>query len=242
MNNFTTLFEAFHYKFIISTRAGGHSKGNFSTQNLGLNTDDSQSIVLKNRREFFAKVLPIQKELVHGEQVHGKDIREVEKPGYYRHTDGFIAASSNLALSVVVADCHPVFLVDPVSGYFSLLHMGWKGTAAGILQNSLQLLRSKGVAIHDLYFTIGPGIGFDKFEVGPDVKKYFSPDFYSGSLNSKGNLNLGGFIIDQFVKAGGRSEYINDKRECTYVNSKKYFSYRRDGKNSGRMLALAWKQ
>ena len=230
------------FEFVVSTRQGGLSRGNFSSLNLGLNSSDKPDNIKKNRRLFLGSVLNDDHELVYAKQVHGCHIANAEDVNPTIEADGFFTNSKRFALSITIADCHPVLLAHEESGNFALLHMGWRGTAAGILNNALNMFLGKNIQVKDLVFIIGPGIGYDFFEVGPEVKRHFRKKFWSGLPDGKGFLDLGASIIDDFLSAGGLHTSVRDSRECTYANTSKYFSYRRDGQQSGRMMALAWRK
>ena len=241
-NMIETLSANSGFEFVISTRQGGVSPGNFRSLNLGLNTSDNPEYINENRLKFLSSVLKDNRQLVYAKQVHGSHIVSAENVNLTTEADGFFTQSKRFALSVTIADCHPVLLAHKESGFFALLHMGWRGSVAGILNNALNMFLEKNIQAKDLIFIIGPGIGFDFFEVGPEVKRHFRQKFWSGLANEKGFLDLGASIIDDFLSAGGLHSSVSDSRECTYANTSKFFSYRRDGQQSGRMMALAWRK
>jgi copper oxidase (laccase) domain-containing protein len=107
--------------------------------NLGLNTGDDIVLIAKNRKRFLKKIKADGDSLVFARQVHSGEVKYVRQSGYYLDVDGFVTDNKNLLLSLTVADCFPVFLGDRGTGLFSLLHMGWRGTAAGILKNAVDI-------------------------------------------------------------------------------------------------------
>ena len=242
MNSFETIADKGPFKFIISTRIGGVSTRPYGSLNLGLNTADDSESVKKNRSDFINSLGLDISDLVYANQIHSAHIEEVRSPGNYENTDGFFSFSNSLVLSITIADCFPVFLGDPESGAYALLHMGWRGTVSGILPRAMNIFEEKKIKTNSLIFAIGPGISAEFFEVGPEVKQKFSSDFWTGYPDNKGYLDLGAAIIDQFYSLGGKQSMVIDKRECTYIKKDKYYSHRRDNGVTGRMLALAWKK
>ena len=87
---------------------------------------------IEKRKEFVESLSLDHNGLVMPKQVHSNQVQMVKKPGILDSTDGVISNRKDIVLSVQVADCIPLFLVDRETGYFGLIHSGWRGTAAEI--------------------------------------------------------------------------------------------------------------
>jgi YfiH family protein len=224
-----------------SRRQGGVSRGIYSSFNLGWNTGDSAETVERNRRFFFNE-LGIKKErIAFAEQIHSANVGIADKPGIYRKTDAMICSKEDLFLSVQTADCFPLFIYLPNKKIVAIIHAGWKGVALGIIKNVFQILyHDFYVQPADLYVAVGPGIQSECFEVGEDVCKLFPTDYLKDSpVRNKKYLNLQGFIIHQLINELSvikKNIYVDPS--CTKCGAKDYYSYRRDGVQSGRMMGI----
>jgi purine-nucleoside/S-methyl-5'-thioadenosine phosphorylase / adenosine deaminase len=175
-----------------------------------------------------------------GLQVHGADVREwrarpAGEPPYARRrgtedlerVDGHATRLPRLALMVLVADCYPVALAG--GGRAAMLHCGWRGVAAGLIERALAGFEDPPAA------AVGPGIGACCYEVGPEVLEEFSdlPDAVSGRM-----LDLRAVIGHRLAAAGvGPVQHVE---ACTSCNQDLFFSHRRDGGVTGRQAGLVW--
>jgi len=151
--------------------------------------------------------------------------------------DGLLTDRPGLLLTVTVADCLPIFLVDPGRGVIGLLHSGWRGT--GIVQNAVELMRSRyGCLPEDLHVTIGPGIGGCCYRVDPQRAALFGSRFGQGAVR----LDAGAPYLDLRAANLGLLEAMGVRRvtvvrDCTACTPQ-LASYRRDGARFVRMLAF----
>ena len=210
-----------------STRVGGFSDGPYESLNLGILTEDDRDRVLSNR-EHLAGVLGIG-EVAMGLQVHGADVAMWDAPSTELiEVDGHVTDRPGLALLVLTADCLPVALAAP--GRVAMLHCGWRGIAAGIIARGLEAFDEPPVAV------VGPGIGQEHFEVGPEVLEAFAdvPEAADGRM-----LDLRA-VAEARLRAAG----VEDVRHvdlCTYEREDLFFSHRRDGGVTGRQAGLIWR-
>ena len=108
-------------------------------------------------------------------QVHGSATLTFEEPARKRRTrilgtgDAILSNQPDVLLVVASADCVPVVLADPVTGWFAAVHAGWRGTALRVLDAALDALESLGVAPRNVSAAFGPSIARDRYEVGPEV-------------------------------------------------------------------------
>jgi YfiH family protein len=114
-------------------------------------------------------------DVVRLKQVHGARVLIFEEPPRERRNlllgdgDALIACRPNVLLAVASADCVPVVLADPVTGWMAAVHAGWRGTALRVLDAALDALEARGVAPRNLSAAFGPSIARDRYEVGPEV-------------------------------------------------------------------------
>ncbi len=146
--------------------------------------------------------------------------------------DGHGTESPGLLLAVTVADCVPVYLVDPIRRQVVLLHAGWRGLAAGILRVGLDLLRLKGSPVEDLLLHCGVGICGRCYEVGSEV---FAQCGLTPPEEGWGLLDLRAMLTDEARAAG--VVHISTSQFCSKHDSAHFMSHRRSGGNDGRMVA-----
>ena len=205
--------------------------------NLGFNTDET-SKVIQNNREVLAKALDTElADIAFANQVHGSDIAEVNEGGIYDKVDGFITSQKGIALAIQVADCAAVLLGDPIAKVIAAVHAGWRGAVAGIVPKVIEKMMAKGSEPEDIRVFISPCISLENFEVGMEVAKQFPPQFVDRESFTKPHVDLKGFITDQLVSSGVREKNIEADTHCTF-DQENLYSYRRNGKQSGRMVGI----
>ena len=237
-----------HHGF--STRIGGVSKSPYNTMNLGFTTEDNIENVRENQKRFLealgVKGVEISHliRLVHGNLVISYE--ELSSKDIPFEADGIITSQKNIPLVTTFADCVPIIIADPQKNITGVIHAGWRGTVASIASKAVdKMVEVYGCKLENILAGIGPGIGFDMFEVGNDVISMFL-DKYSKwedlttriSNTDKWKLDLlqlnRRILLDRGIP--DRNIVIADL--CTYKRNDLFFSYRRDGKRSGRMAAV----
>jgi YfiH family protein len=150
--------------------------------------------------------------------------------------DALVTERRGLLLAVTVADCVPVFLVDAERGTLGLAHAGWRGTAAGVVERTLEVMGDLGSRVDSLFVHMGPSICGKCYEVGPEVPKALGLAPTTDSL-----LDLRRAVGDRVLTAGIGPSRLTVSEGCTRCESDRFFSYR--GENSGqRMCAfLGWR-
>lgn len=237
----------FHFS---STRLGGVSEGNFASLNLGNYSDDDPRRVTQNRQLLCdALSIPVE-QMVTVRQVHGSEVlkvdsslmalplseREVATTGF----DALICNVPNVCIAVSTADCVPVLLFDPMNNVVGAVHSGWRGTSQNIVGKTIDQMHAwAGTHPMNLIAAIGPCISVDFYEVGPEVLAVFEgASFNVSSLfkiqNNHLFLDLRVAVLQQ-LKAK-MVENIEVSPHCTYAESELFFSARRQGIHSGRML------
>lgn len=175
--------------------------------------------------------------VVHGHQVHGTAVRlHVEAaPGLSisPDTDGHVTRTPGVLLAVSVADCVPVSLVDPGRRAVALLHAGWRGIAAGILERGLEALVERlGASAADLHLHLGPAICGDCYEVGPEVQRGLGlPE-----PSAPEPVDLRAELARRAERAGLAPERITISTHCTRCGGSPFFSHR--GGRAERQVAV----
>jgi YfiH family protein len=217
-----------------STRRGGTSDSPYDSLNLGLNTGDAPERIEENRLRFFNASGVEEDGLVILKQVHGDSVHVAESPGTIADADASITAGPGLFLSVQVADCVSVFLVDPVKKAAGLAHAGWRGTEKAIAaKTAAKMAVAFGCSARDITAFIGPSIGPCCCEVGEETASLFPSRYVVG-----GRLDLWRANEDQLVDAGLRRENVIQSRLCTACHGEWFFSHRASGGKTGRMLGI----
>ena len=173
-------------------------------------------------------------------QTHSNNVVICTESGGISNTDGMIT-NEKLVLTIQVADCIPVYLVDHVAKIIGLLHAGWRGIANGIVLNGIQKLIQLNSNPQNVIVFLGPSIRKCCFEVGFDVARKFDSFFVCNGRKGGRMVNLQGIVHSQLMESGVNQNKIIDINECTFCLGEKYHSFRREGKSAGRMIAiLGW--
>jgi YfiH family protein len=241
-----------HVHAVCSTRSGGASHAPYDSLNLGDHVGDRVEAVASNR-ELFAQALGARPVFLN--QVHGQHTVELARgmPDGCA-ADGCVARTAGIACTVMVADCLPVLLTTTDGHLVAAAHAGWRGLAGtdglGILEAVLRHL-CEAAELPDAGATmawLGPCIGPEAFEVGPEVKSAFeSVDGAAAMLfkphgEGKWLADLPGLARCRLRALGVTRIYGNDGggEWCTVSNPSKFFSHRRD-RRSGRFAASIWR-
>jgi YfiH family protein len=231
-----------------TTRLGGVSKPPYAALNLGSHVEDTAADVQTNRCRLWNALSFAEAEVALAEQVHGRNVVRVSKGGPpVPDADALISDTPHLLLLLFFADCVPIYLIDPVMRAIGLVHAGWRGTAAGIVAGTVQAMQEQfGSQPASCLAAIGPCIGGESYEVGVDVADQFRDKVSVASgdilrlrdaVTQTYSLNLRQVILDQLLCAGLPAENIAICQEDTFCNKRDFFSYRRDGRRTGRMAA-----
>jgi len=224
-------------KALITTRAGGVSKGPFASLNLGLRAGDDPQAVAANRDRLHS-LLPQQPRWLR--QVHGASAVEADALEGRPEADAGIARRPGTVCAVLVADCIPVLLADRAGTTVAIAHAGWRGLAAGVIENTACRMA---VDPRGLIAYLGPGIGPGAFEVGADVRDAFLARDADAAAAFTPHA-AGKWLADLFLLARqclrrARVHEIHGGELCTYSDARRFFSYRRE-RTTGRMAAVIW--
>ncbi len=215
-----------------------NNKSDLPGFNLGFNTKASIEEVSENRA-FLAKEIntPLD-DIAYAKQIHGIGIKEVSSGEFAGDYDGLITTEVGVALAIQIADCAAVLLCDADQKVIAAVHAGWRGAVEGIVPKAIDLMLKKGSNPGNIKVFISPCISLNKFEVGEEVAKKF-PDFVVDSKSfGKPHVDLGVFIYWQLTENGILEQNIENNEACTFTDESQFYSYRREGEKSGRMMAI----
>jgi YfiH family protein len=159
--------------------------------------------------------------------------------------DASVARVAGTVCAILVADCLPVLFCDRSGSIVAAAHAGWRGLAAGVLENTVSVIRSRGVPAQDILAYIGPGIGPNAFEVGADVHQAFvsrdagATESFRPHASGKWLADLPALARRALERCGVHDVYGGNL--CTYFDARRFYSYRRE-KLTGRMAALIWRE
>ena len=251
---------------VFTTRAGGISKAPYDSLNLGRPSADAPSDVDVNRARLQVALghAPVFMQQVHG--VHSAELRTSPERDAMPsiQADACVTVQSAVVCAVRVADCLPVLFADSQGAGVAAAHAGWRGLAAGVLENNFRHFEAlcmrtvgpsrgttaSGFASRTLAW-LGPCIGPQAFEVGSDVREVFvaqdasATRFFQAKAGDKWLADLPGLARARLRAIGVSRIYGNDGSSawCTVANPLRFFSHRRDSVRlggSGRMAACIW--
>jgi len=225
---------------VISTKRylGEKSKvfsNGYDSFNIADHVLDHLEIVSENRKKLI-KLFNLPSEPRYLNQIHSDkcirfDASECEGDALYTNRKNEVCA-------ILTADCLPIFISDTLGQEVAVIHAGWRGLLEGVVEETIKSFVSKSLVAH-----FGPAISQDSFEVGEDVRDhYISKDdsFQSSFKTHSGKHFLDLYSAAKLVLNNFDVYKISGGSECTFKQKDEYFSYRRDGKNSGRMANLIW--
>ena len=224
-------------RFAMSTRIGGVSPEPLG-MNLSYRVGDDPANVAENRKRLFGSLGLTESGSAIPHQCHSSNVQIVSGPGEYDACDGLITEVLNLPLVVMVADCLPIVLFEPVKQVIGLVHAGWRGTTQGIAAEAVGLMgKHWGGMASEVVAYLGPSAGVCCYEVGGDVAQLFSLDEIQ-QRDDRLYLDLKKANIDQLLGCGMKEDNIEVSPFCTICHPELFHSYRRDKTLSGRMMAV----
>ena len=200
---------------LVTTRDGGVSLAPYASLNLGQHVGDDPAAVAENRACTDAPDVPPD-----------ADAGFTRQPG--------------VVCAVMTADCLPVLLTDRSGSVVAAAHAGWRGLCNGIIEATIARMA---VPANDILAWLGPAIGPDAFEVGPEVRAAFMAHDPTAA-SAFAAIPDGKYLADIYLLARQRLNAcgvtdVHGGDACTVTERERYFSYRRDGR-TGRMASLIW--
>lgn len=230
-----------------TTRACGVSSGAFSSLNLSYGNGDEREAVARNR-DIACDALAIPRDkLATIHQVLGADVVEMERKSDYHakaKADAMFTATDDLYLMTLSADCLLILIYAPDKGIVANAHASWRGTVGEIAAKTVAAIKERyGVDPSRIVAALSPCIGPCCFEVRDDVAEIFAERIpyasaYAERRDGKTFFDLRRINIHQLTAAGVREESVDTTNLCTKCNPDLFYSYRRDGAETGRFGAV----
>lgn len=238
----------------ITTRHGGVSTGAFASMNPGEYSGDKAECVKENRLLLSEAMGFPSEKLVIPYQVHGAEMRFLtssflswpvsEQRAFLQGVDAVVTDVPGICVAVTTADCVPVLLYAPDRKLIAAVHAGWRGTVQHILAKTVRcLVEQYGCNPVIMQAGIGPSIGLEAFEVGEEVVIAFReagidlfPIMKRHAGTGKAHIDLVEANRRQLLEAGFPDANIEISGICTYTNDADFFSARRLGVKSGRIV------
>ncbi|HAF02123.1 MAG TPA: peptidoglycan editing factor PgeF [Methylophilaceae bacterium] len=227
-------------KAIQTTRKGGVSQAPYDSLNLGSHVKDDPVAVAHNRQLLNAFV---PTEPVWLNQVHGIRVIDAALSGCVEQADAAFTRQTSVVCVTMTADCLPVLLCDKQGTTVAAVHAGWRSLCDGVIEATVAAMPAENTS---LMAWLGPAIGPDAFGVGDEVRmqfiekdanaeKAFMPkaDKWLGNLYQIAIQRLNQVGVTQIYGSG------IDQQWCTYTDTERFFSFRRDG-DTGRMATMIW--
>jgi len=218
----------------VTTRHGGTSGAPFDTLNLGLHVGDDPASVVSNRARASTAFGVALGALVFARQVHGAaaalvgpDDRgrgTVSEDDAIHGTDILLTVSPGVTLAILVADCVPIALVDPVARVLAAVHAGWRGTAAGAVGRALLAMEDCGADVGRVHAFFGPAVHPDRYQVSEEVIRALSAAASPAALEAAAARpdGPGHWLVDlvaanrqQLVRCGVRNDHIAESGTTT---------------------------
>jgi len=249
-NSFNKFTNIAHF---YTDREGGVSLGNYSSYNLSPYSGDNSYHVSTNLNDLSKKLGVEPDRIIIPFQTHGTEIRKIdssffqlsmlEKSAYLNGVDALITSTPKICIGITTADCVPLLFYDTQKNVIAVAHAGWRGTCAQIAEKTVQsLVENYQSNPADIFVTIGPSISAEVYQVGKEVVECFENAGFD--LSKIVQLKDEAFFLDlwkanqlSLEKVGILSQHIETAGICTFTQHDKYFSARRLGIKSGRMLS-----
>jgi len=225
-----------------TTRLGGCSSAPFEGLNLSFGVGDEADAVRRNRAHLASRLgLPEPPRWLR--QVHGARVVDAGNAATGVAADACVARRPGPVCAILTADCLPVALCDRAGSCVAIAHAGWRGLAAGVLEATVgALARPPG----EFLAWLGPGIGPGAYEVGEEVREVLvggdpgARAAFAPSPRGRWLADLYALARRRLHRLGVFAVYGGD--HCTFSDPHRFYSYRRDGRATGRMASLVWLQ
>ncbi|RYE95096.1 MAG: peptidoglycan editing factor PgeF [Myxococcales bacterium] len=229
------------------TREGGVSAGPFASLNLSATSGDDPALVAENRARAAARLGVAPAHLLVPSQVHGVEVALVDDASQAdevarREADALVALPGPvpLACGVRVADCVPVLVAERNSGAVAAVHAGWRGAVGGVVEAAVARLRELAGPDARLLAAVGPHLSVTAFEIGEEVAAQLEAAAPGQPVvvrapGRRPHGDLRRLVAWQLARAG--VEQVDHLEGCTLSEPERFFSFRRDGAQSGRHLA-----
>jgi len=222
------------YEVVFTTRVGGVSEGPYASLNLGRKSGDDVERVDENRRIACESIGADLEKLALNYQVHSDRVLRAAPRVRGEQADGLWTDEPGLPILALSADCLPIALARADRGEpaVAVLHVGWRGLLAGIVEAGARALGDR-----ELAAAIGPGIGPCCYDVGEEVAAPFRERFGDDVVHES-RLDLW-TSAERTLRAAG-VERVKRFDRCTACEPETFFSHRRDAGRTGRQGVIAY--
>lgn len=236
-----------------TTRHAGVSKGNYGSFNISPYSGDGIENQTENLNRLAQKInLPVEN-IIFPYQTHGNEVFIVDKDFLNLNSnnrslllsgkDALVTNLPEICIGVTTADCVPITFYDPNQKVIAVAHAGWRGTLQNIVRNTIDvMIQHYGSKAADIYAVIGPSISVEAYRVGEELYQNFKlagfpvHDIFK-TIDAKLHLDLwraNQWLLEQI---GVPSNQTQISGLCSFKNNEDFFSARRQGIKSGRMLS-----
>jgi YfiH family protein len=228
-------------KALVTTRHGGSSIAPYESLNLADHVGDDVACVAHNRA-LLARECRLPDKPFWLSQVHGCSVVSPDSASPGCQADAVYSDQPGVVCAVLTADCLPLLITDRKGKEVCAVHAGWRGLAAGVVENALQRFSSPA---QELLVWLGPAIGPAAFEVGDEVRERFlshrqdAAEFFT--ITRPGHWLADIYALARMRLNAAGVGFICGGDFCTFNQESLFFSYRRDGK-TGRMAAMIWRE
>jgi YfiH family protein len=188
------------------------------------------------------KITCIHRPVVSLRQVHGDECVVITSKDKLRREykgDAILTNRKDIFISIQVADCVPVFMLDEKRKVIGLIHAGWKGTLLGIAKRTIEKAKKQlGCEPGDFTIWFGPSIRSCCYRVSDDVAILFDDKGVCSSAKRGASLDLVGINRKQLADCGVKESRMFATNSCTCCEEKLFYSYRREKENTGRMIGF----
>ena len=228
-------------------RHGGVSPAPWDSLNLGGTVGDDRKIVIENHRRMFkAAALPFET-MFDVWQVHGREVvcAEAPRPLEVEHQKADVILTNKVGITLVMrfADCVPIFLFDPIKEVIGIVHAGWQGTVKKAVSAAVEAMTAHYQSNpEDVIAGIGPSIGVDHYEVGPEVisaaKQTFGEKVNDLLLLDDGQTHFDLWKANKILLQESGVNSIEVAGVCTACHTDDWYSHRAENGRTGRFGAL----
>ncbi len=224
------------------------TKQGWGNDGLARFTGDSPEVYGSFRLELAHAFKLSPEQLIFPRQTHSNQVQLVSQPtetADLAETDALITNQPNICLCVQTADCVPILLFDPVQQVIAAVHAGWRGTVSKLVSKTIhEMQRSFDTFPEDIIAGIGPSIHLHVYEVGKDVIRAVRENFTEhrnllkpAMADGKAYFDLWAANKALMVEAGIPEDQVEIMGLCTYSHESLFYSARRDGVATGRMVS-----
>lgn len=220
-------------------RNGGVSQGPWKSFNLAGHVGDRAVDVALNRKRL-TEIAALPGDPVWMDQVHGTAVIDPARRQAACEADAQTTDQQGVICLVLTADCLPLLICNKSGTRVAAVHAGWRGLAAGVIESTLEYFTDSG---QDIMVWLGPAIGPQVFEVGDEVRRAFvqadaaAQEAFLPGLQGRWLADI--YMLARLRLAARGVREVFGGEWCTYSDTGRFFSYRRDG-TTGRMASLIW--